>query len=235
MNYMSLVIATRYSEGILLASDSFVFDNDGDVPSKAMDFEKLHVHHNLGMAMAYVGSTWVFHSFIGWLKSHSFSDDIIYDMSEKWKELNGEWKDNREIALADADQKTLRPVSDSLLFIACQEDLKTIHVIDSKGEHRTTNTFLVSGSGSDIVKNYCDAKGKVFSVDDGFDESMKLMQETFYAASHDLYVIGCPCFCIVRNDMIVDISKYCDTAWKKCVQMYWESTGKHIDGILKNQ
>ncbi len=173
---MSFFLGTRFDEGILFASDSFIFDNDGDVPSKAMNFEKMHVHHKLGMAMAFVGSSWVFHSFVHWLNTHSLFYYIIKDIPDKWKELNVQWKTNREIEMADADQKSLRPVSDSLLFIARQKNLKTIYVIDYSGNSHLTETFVISGSGSDIAGAFLKSEGKIFSLANSLKDCMELMQ-----------------------------------------------------------
>jgi len=66
-------------------------------------------------------------------------------LAAKWKELNEEWKETRESEIAESEDKSLRPISDSLFVLAKADDLSQIHIGDSEGELHSTTTFILAG------------------------------------------------------------------------------------------
>ena len=218
---MSLILVTRYKDGIILAADSFVFDNDGEVPLKSMDFNKVLISRFHKTAMVAVGSTWVFHESYQWLKRQKKKKNILKPLSAKWEKLNDRWKKNRKKEIKKTKNKTLRPVSDSLLVLAQQTDLETIHIIDPKGKVHETKSFVMSGSGADLTRHYLKKTKKTFKPKDSLDKCLKLLQECYQASGHDLYVTGFPVITIVQQRKIIDLTKQCEQTWKDCEQKYF--------------
>jgi 20S proteasome alpha/beta subunit len=228
---MSIIIVTRYKDGIILAADSFIFDNDGEVPYKSMDFRKVLISKSHKSAMVAVGSSWVFHEAYAWLKKQRKKKGIIGPLSAEWKKLNVNWKRRRARELKKEKHTTLRPVSNSLIVIAQQANLDVIQIIDPKGKIHETKSFVMSGSGAELARHYLSAKEKSFKQSDTLNNSLNLLRECYRAASHDLYVTGIPAIVIVKKAGILDLTKQCEEVWQECESRFFV----RIKNIIKRQ
>ena len=94
---MSLILGARCKGGILLAADPFVFNNDGDLPQKRLDFSRFLISPQCDYAIVSIGSQWVFQQFKTWIESGSVQrSQLLEALSEKWAELSKYWKSTRE-------------------------------------------------------------------------------------------------------------------------------------------
>jgi len=172
---MSLILATRFKGGIFLAADPFYFDNDGEVPLKGIRFDKFIVSERYRCVMVGVGSVWVLEQAGKWLSAQNYNhDELLPVLAAKWKKFNQEWKRNREKEIAEAEVQSLRPISDSLFIIGKSDDLSVIHICDSEGKLHSTSTFVLSGSGSDLVRKFLKSTGQKFSPTDSLEKCLKL-------------------------------------------------------------
>lgn len=220
---MSLVLATRFSDGTILACDPFVFDNDGEVPRKHINFDRFCISTDPSIAFAAIGSRWIFVEFCQWYKKQDIDpSDVMTNLATKWMELNTFWKSERESELKEADVSTLRSVSNSLLIMCQGEHPDTISIIDSAGKISQTSTFVFSGSGSYLVENYLSTSGKSFQPSFSLNECLSLIYKCYDVACEDLYVIGLPSILVVTANGIVDISQDCASIWRDCNQRFFK-------------
>jgi hypothetical protein len=228
---MSLILATRFEGGILVASDPFVFDNDGEMPSKTADFNKLFISSTFSCVIAAVGSRWVFTEAQEWLNSRP-EDKLgnwIRDLASMWKELNLEWKGRRSSEISDMSITTLRPLSESLFVLAHTNNLASIQICDSEGNLHQTESFIISGSGADLVRNSLQAAREIFRPSDSLETCLDLVEKCYRAARHDLYVIGFPAIAIVRSEGIIDFTKDCEQMWFEFGKTYFENIKSTAD------
>lgn len=219
---MSLILATRFKGGILLAADPFFFDNDGEVPLKGIKFDKFIISKQNSCVVAGVGSVWVLEQAGKWLAAQLPDyDDLLPDLASKWKELNQEWKENREAEIAEAQVQSLRPISDSLFILAKSNNLSTIHICDSEGKLHATTTFVLSGSGSDLVRQLLESTGQKFSPTDSLENCLDLTWKCYRAASCDLYVMGFPSVVLITAQGIKNLSEQCAALWSDTEKNYF--------------
>ena len=221
---MSLILATRFKDGILLASDPFFFDNDGEVPLKGIKFDKFIISEQHHCVMFGIGSVWVLEQAGKWLalRKPDFAT-LLPELALKWKELNRVWKKNRTVEITQAEIQSLRPISDSLFLFAKSDDLSTIHICDSEGKLHTTTTFVLSGSGSDLARQLLEATGQKFSPTDSLESCLDLTWKCFRAASYDLYVIGYPAIVLLSKYRIINLAKQCKVLWDRNGKSYFDS------------
>jgi hypothetical protein len=223
------VIATRFNGGILLACDPFTFDNDRESPQKSVQFHKIFVAEKQNLVSLGVGSRWVFRSFNIWLeKQQPQKYQHLQKISSKWSELQNEWLEKRKEMLEQYSANTLRPASNSLLILVSPKDIKTITAIDTHGNVRNSSSFVICGSGSDLVAKFLKNSNKLFAPSNKLDETFKLAFDCFDVASDDLYVIGIPSIMIVYNDQVIDFSNQCEIIWKKTKTKYANELKKAI-------
>ena len=221
---MSLVLGTRFEGGILVASDPFVFDNDGETPSKTADFNKLFISSTYNCVMAAVGSRWVFTKTQEWLNSRP-EDKLgnwVRDLASMWKELNLEWKERRSCEISDTVNRTLRPLSESLFLLAQTNNLASIQICDSEGNLHQTESFILSGSGADLVRSLLQSTSQIFRPSDSLRTCLDLVEKCYRVAGHDLYVIGFPAIAIVRSEGIIDLTNDCEQIWFKFEKQYFK-------------
>jgi len=221
---MSLVLATRFQGGIVVASDPFVFDNNGEMPSKTADFNKLFISSTYNCVMAAVGSRWVFTKAQEWLNSRPEDKlgDWIRDLASMWKELNLEWKEKRSCEIRDTVNRTLRPLSESLFLLAQTNNLASIQICDSEGNLHQTESFILSGSGADLVRSLLQSTSQIFRPSDSLRTCLDLVEKCYCVAGHDLYVIGFPAIAIVRSEGIIDLTNDCEQIWFEFEKQYFE-------------
>ena len=219
---MSIIVAARYNKGILLASDPFYFDNDGEVPLKGINFNKFIVSVQYRCAMVGVGSAWVLEQAAKWIAAERFpSDHFLPALTAKWKQLNHEWKKDREREIAESKVQTLRPLSDSIFFLAKSDDLSTMHIGDSEGKLHSTSSFVLSGSGSGLVRHLLESTGQKFSPNDSLEKCLDLTRRCYCAASYDLYVIGFPSIVLVTEKGIRNFTEKCAALWSNAQNKYF--------------
>jgi len=230
---MSLVLATRFQGGILVASDPFVFDNDAEMPSKTADFNKLFIFSTYSCVMAAVGSHWVFTKAQEWLNSQAKDrlGNWMRDLASLWKELNLKWKEERCCEISDTVKRTLRPLSESLFLLAQTKNLGSITICDSEGNLHQTESFILSGSGTDLVRNLLQSTGQIFRPSDSLRTCLDLVEKCYRVAGHDLYVIGLPAIAIVRSEGIIDFTNDCEQIWLECERQYF----KKIKNIARHK
>jgi hypothetical protein len=225
---MSLIIACLFNEGILISSDSFMFDNDGEIPFKHIEFAQILVSESHGIAMAGVGSYWVLTKAYQYIVEEQKNDFDLIALASKWKSLNDKWRENREQELSEAENTTLRPISDSLMILARQDNLKHIHIIDPNGVLHKTSAFVLSGSGGEWTRRYLDNTKKIFEPSDSLSDCFELIQSCYNVSSHDLYVTGIPTITIVKANKIFDLTDTCRSQWEKCKTNYFDNLLKTI-------
>lgn len=226
---MSLIVATRFDKGILLASDPFVFDNDAALPQKLVDFAKAHISNKYGCAFLRVGSSWVFRNFINWVENKDIEvDEFETRIQSKWAELNSEWINKRVSENQVEGNSTLRPISNSSLIIARKSDIKSISIIDHDGTIINSSTFIIGGSGSYLVEEHFRISGKSFRPSFTLQRSFDLIRECYDIASRDLYVIGYPTIVLVLSTHIEDFTDDCVNVWLSCNNKYFSSLRKKL-------
>lgn len=220
---MSVVLCTRFNKGILLASDPFVFDNDGELPLKHIDFSRFFSSERLGVALVSVGSRWVFAQFCQELDAQqTVAKEHLSRLADQWQGLSQSWKEQRQQDAMTQGDETLRPLSDSLLFLTMTSDINTIHLIDSDGNLHATSSFALAGSGSHLLRNYLETKRDTFSSRQSLQESISLVTACYRAARCDLYVIGYPSIIVVTETSIIDLAKQCAALWRHADQQYYD-------------
>lgn len=228
-NVMSLILVTRFEQGILFAGDPFVFDNDGEIPQKRLNFNKFYYSSRFRFALVAVGSRWVFSSLLGWIESIETTQALsLKEISLKWLNLNLEWKEMRRLELSEHGEKTLRDISDSLFIFASASDLETIWIVNSRGQISSSKTFAFSGSGTYLVQLYLEKSGKSFQPSSTFDETLALAKECYAAAGSDLYVFGLPSIAVLTPNLFIDLSDNCQKLWAKCQDDYFVELRKYF-------
>lgn len=232
---MSLIIVARFRKGILLAADPFVFDNDGEVPCKAIDFDKFIVSKELGAALVAVGSRWVFAQFHEWIETGKDMnrENLVDAFSTKWAQLNQNWKKRREKEAAKSDAGTLRPISDSLFILVQLRDLSSIYIVDQEGNTHISRTYVLSGSGSSFVRHFLETEGKSFRCDDSLLQSSRLMRDCYGVAKQDLYVTGLPALVAATANGFFDFSRSCERVQKECEKKYFADLSRDLMDKLK--
>ena len=226
---MSLILAARFQDGILLASDPFVFNNDGELPIKHIQFNKLYISKKLKSVFASVGSSWVFNEFTSWIEANNFSEaNTIEKISNQWAYLNKLWKDQRESDTLNLDNHTLRPLSDSILVSIFEKDLNLINIFDSNGNKKTTSQFVFSGSGSLFVENYLRESKKSFNPTDSLTQCVDLIFECYNSAYKDLYVIGTPSMAVIVPEKTINYAEECSLLWQKNRKQYFDEIKEAI-------
>jgi 20S proteasome alpha/beta subunit len=146
----------------------------------------------------------------------------------KWKDLNGEWRAKRETEAQHENSGTLRPISNSLLVIARQSNLESISIIDHDGKLETTQTFVISGSGSYLVEQFLRQSEKSFSPAMTLDDCFDLLQGCYRVLSRDLYVIGYPAVVLVSHSHIRNFSDECAKIWSNQDRQYFGKVKKKL-------
>jgi 20S proteasome alpha/beta subunit len=213
---MSLVIAAKYTDGIVLAADAFVFDNDRVLTTKKLDFSKIVTLDKKGVVVAGVGSSWVFWQAI------QIIDDSVQPISmliskllgPKWKELNKKWqeariKDSDVQDFAEEQNRTLRPPSESALIIVRQDNIEEVMILDENGNLHLTKTFLFTGSGSALLRYKIQVGEIIFLPTMSLEDLMSQIIKAYRLCRADLFCSGIPTFVIITKNDIVDYSNKC--------------------------
>ena len=229
---MSLVFGGCFSNGILFACDPFILKNDGKAPQKLLSFRKFWVSHNLGYAFVSIGSLQVFSNFCEWLENDD-NNKGLDSLAEKWSEINNEWKNTTKHEIDTSDLSTLRPISDSVLFVCKVNELTSIYIIDASGKINQTSTFVFSGSGTYLVTQFLQTTGSYFDSTNSIQESFLLLQKCFLVARNDLYVSGFPSIIAVTPNNVIDLSDKCADFWFECENLYFDNLQKLISMTLE--
>lgn len=228
---MSLILGARFQNGILLASDPFVFDNDGELPLKSINFDKIYISTKLNCAITAVGSSWVFHEFSKWLNESEITEEEAPELlPRKWAELSAYWKDKRSKDINEI-KGTLRPISHSIYLMVWGNDLQSISIVDENGHLERTSSFALSGSGSFLVEQFLRISARKFEPSDTLEQCFELLEKCFTLASKDLYVVGQPCIVLVTSSQVVDLSEKCSQIWSEHYKEYFAD----IKALLLNR
>lgn len=230
---MSLIISARYKNGILLAADPFYFNNDGEVPLKGINFDKFVFSDLCRFAIVGVGSMWVLDQLHNCLHNHHFQPkNLLPHLASKWREFNQEWKTKRQREIAEADARTLRPISDSRFIFATSDDLSKIQICDSEGNLNSTSTFFLCGSGSDLVWHFLKSTNQQFSPTDDLGDCLELVWKCYSHASNDLYVVGLPSLFLLTNKTLINFNNICSEIFNKTRVKYFTDLTSTIMSTL---
>lgn len=219
---MSLVIGARFRDGILLASDPFVFNNDGEFPLKSLNFHRFHIVEKMHLVMTSIGSNWVFREFTKWLETSQITNNNMMQLLPlKWAELSASWRDRRTKETSELRSGTLRPISHSVCLMGWGKDLQSVFVFDEHGNFEKTSTFLISGSGSLLVEHFLNVSGNTFRPNDSLDQCFDLVEECFSIASQDLYVMGQPVIALLTPSRVLDFTEQCTHVYLKHSKGYF--------------
>ncbi len=226
---MSLLIAARYRDGVLLSSDPFVFDNDGRCPRRRVDFERFFVAGRPCVLFASVGAVWVFRRFCDQLDeaggAKRFDRRAVGSL---WKSLCGQWKADRTRELSAQSGGSLRPVSDSLLVAVPCTGRPRIAACDAAGRWMESRTFVVTGSAACWVHEHLADAGNRFQPRDSLEECLSKVQACFVAGACDLFVVGLPAVAIVTRGDVLDMSATSREVWQGHHAAAFESLREHV-------
>lgn len=229
---MSLILAARFKEGIVVASDSFVFDNDGLLPTKRITFQKHIISTNYGLVIAGVGSRWLLNQVKNWLDSVNLErSQLLGELAKKWSSLNAEWKSKRTEELEADDSKPLRTLSDSLALLVDSSCPSSILILLPTCEVQQSNTFVLAGSGNDLVRHQLHREKIEYNPQQTLHDCLSFAKWCFDIASNDLYVTGFPTFTIVTQDHIEDVSEECLDIYRRLHKNYFE----HVFQIIEQE
>lgn len=229
---MSLLIAARYREGVLLASDPFVFDNDPVRPRRRLDFDRFHVAADQSVVFAAVGSLWVFREFCRRFDEKQARRAVSrVGIAALWSDLCTRWRSGRTRKEHGA-AASLRALSDSLLIAIHREKPWRIEAITADGVSTSSRSFIVTGSAASWVRGYLLNAENRFDSRHSLERALELMRGCFAAGASDLYVVGFPALACVRAHDIVDCSHACAAAWRRVQSSAFEGLSRRVAEML---
>lgn len=212
---MSLLIAARYRDGVVLASDPFVFDNDPARPSRRVDFDRFEIAPDQSAVFAAVGAMWVFRTFQRQFDAESARETLSpARIAEIWKNGCDEWRRGRESETHGARRGSLRELSESLLIAVRRRRPWTIDACSCSGAWTSSRTWIVTGSAAGWVRDHMSQASNRFDARDSLADCLAKVRACFTAGQRDLYVIGFPAVVCVSDDGIHDFSEASRDAWE---------------------
>jgi len=216
---MSLVIASRYNDGIILASDSFVMSEreDGRILT-SQRFDRPLIIQSKRLGIVYVGSVWVYNNFIEWFKNTKYSLNNVKKISDKWAELNNYWLSNRKLELSEISSI---PLSKSILILANVISTPKIQVIDYKGEIQQIDSFIIAGSGSDLIKPQL-TSNCLFDSTLSLGYNIEKLLLCYKIASADIAVSGIPSIGIIEKKKTISLNSEYEILWKRTLNEFYK-------------